>query len=71
MRSLSVFGLKFGIADSFVFSKKCVCVNYDLLGHFSHFMFSAGGVVHTRMCCGTLHLRAKLNNFWNCNKKIL
>lgn len=38
-----MFGLKFGIDDSFVVSKKCVCVNCDLLGHFSHFMFSAGG----------------------------
>jgi hypothetical protein len=66
-----MFGLKFGIDDSFVVSKKCVCVNCDILGHFSHFMFSAGGVVRTRTCCVTLHLRAKLNNFWNSNKKIL
>lgn len=71
VRSLSMFDLKFGIDDSFVVSKKCVCVNYDLLGHFSHIMFSAGVVVHTRTCWVTLHLHAKLNNFWNCNKKIL
>jgi len=57
--------------DSFVVSKKCVCVNYDLLGHFSHFMFSAGGVVHTCTCCVTLHLCTKLNNSWKCNNKIL
>lgn len=66
-----MFGLKFGTDDGFVVSKKCVCVNYDLLRHFTHFMFSAGGVVHTLACCVTLHLRATLNNFWNCNKKIL
>jgi hypothetical protein len=71
VQCLSMFGFRYGISDSFVVSKKCVCVNYDLLGHFSHFMFSAGGVVHTWTCCVTLHSRAELNNFWDCNKKIL
>jgi hypothetical protein len=66
-----MFGLKFGKDDGFVVSKKCVCVIYDVLGHFSHFMFSAGGVVHRRVCCVTLHSCAKLNHFWNCNKKVL
>ena len=59
MCSLLMFGLKFCIDDSFVVSNKCVCVNYYLLGHFSHFM-SAGGIVHTHMFCVTLHLLANL-----------